>query len=229
MAAPAAAAAAKALAKRALLHRITSRSEHGKRRFGCGCAAATAAALAVATVALAGFVATASPLDLETTDLPVQGAAGSMVPIACPDLAPSQGYGDTPYEHPHTGIDLLCPGDTPVAAISTGVVHQRHGPGVACLFPPGASGGLGTYAEVDSGDVAYLYGHLDRFALADGTPVVPGTIIGYEGTSGCSTGFHLHFEVRVSGRATNPCPFLPPGYPSAHDAAGNRCWGLASP
>ena len=200
------------------------------RRVGCGCAAATAGSLALAAVALlAGFVATASPLEFESIDLQRQGTASATVPIACPGLAPSQGFGDTPYEHPHTGIDLLCPADTPVAAISTGVVRERHGPSVPCLFPPGASGGLGSYAEIDSGDVAYVYGHLERFALADGTPVVPGTIIGYEGTSGCSTGYHLHFEVRVAGRATNPCPFLPLGYPSVHDAAGNRCWGLAPP
>lgn len=229
MAAPAAAAAAKALAKRALIERVTSRSEHGMRRIGCGCAAVTAGALAVGAVALAGFVVTASPLEVATIDLTPLGTASSMIPIACPGLAPSQGYGDTPYEHPHTGIDLLCPADTPVVAISTGVVHQRHGAHVACLFPAGASGGLGTYAEVDSGDVAYVYGHLDGFALADGTAVVPGTIIGYEGTSGCSTGFHLHFEVRVAGRATNPCPYLPPGYPLVHDAAGSRCWGQAPP
>ncbi|MGH7686002.1 MAG: M23 family metallopeptidase [Candidatus Dormibacteria bacterium] len=229
MAAPAAAAAAKALAKRALINRVTSNSEHGMRRIGCGCAAA-AAVLSVAAIALlAGFVATASPLEFATVDLAPRGMASATVPIACPDLAPSQGYGNTPYEHPHTGIDLICPADTPIAAISTGVVHQRRGPGVACLFPSGASGGLGRYAEVDSGDVAYIYGHLDRFALADGTQVVPGTIIGYEGTSGCSTGFHLHFEVRVAGRATNPCPFLPLGYPSVHDAAGDRCWGPAPP
>jgi murein DD-endopeptidase MepM/ murein hydrolase activator NlpD len=85
------------------------------------------------------------------------------------------------------------------------------------------------YAEVDVSNVQYLYGHLEGFGAADGTGVEPETVIGFEGSSGCSTGFHLHFEVRVAGRVTNPCPFLPQEYPAAHDAAGARCWGTAPP
>lgn len=141
----------------------------------------------------------------------------------------SQGYGDTPYEHPHTGIDLVCPEGTPVVAVVGGVFRQRDGAGLLCAFPAGARGGLGMYGEIDAGNVAYLYGHLEGFAVADGLPVGAGTVIGFEGSSGCSTGFHLHFEVRVAGRVNNPCPYLPQGYPAAHDIGGDRCWGAAPP
>jgi len=59
--------------------------------------------------------------------------------------------------------------------------------------------------------------------------VTPGEVLGFEGASGCATGEHLHFEVRVDGRAVNPCPYLPDGYPAAHNAAGDRCWGDVAP
>lgn len=173
---------------------------------------------------------TVAPLaGLQADALPANGASASLAPIACTGLQVSQGYGDTPYEHPHTGIDLVCPAGTPVVALVGGVFHQRSGGDVPCAFPPGARGGLGMFGELDAGDVAYVYGHLEGFGFTDNAVVAPGTVIGFEGSSGCSTGFHLHFEVRVAGRVTNPCPFLPQGYPAVHDAAGVRCWGSAPP
>lgn len=178
---------------------------------------------------LAAFVAAVAPLAGVQADVLTTSSSASLAPIACNGLQVSQGYGDTPYEHPHTGIDLVCPAGTPVVAVVSGVFHRRWGGGVPCAFPPGAAGGLGMYGEVDAGEVEYLYGHLEGFGSDDSAAVAPGTVIGFEGSSGCSTGFHLHFEVRVAGRLTNPCPFLPQGYPAVHDAAGVRCWGTAPP
>jgi len=160
----------------------------------------------------------------------VTGTAGPAVPpITCPGITVSQGFGDTPWEHPHTGIDIVCPRATPVVAIAGGVFQQFHDAGTPCAFFPGLRGGFGTYGLLIEADgVEVLYGHLDGFVAADGQTVAAGTVLGLEGSTGCSTGDHLHFEVRVAGRAVNPCGFLPAGYPDVHQTNG-RCWGAAKP
>ncbi len=101
----------------------------------------------------------------------------------------------------HAGIDLPAPARTPVRAAGDGVVRVR-----------GYNGGYGNYVRLDHGFGVYTaYGHLRRFArgLATGRRVRRGDIIGYVGSSGLSTGPHLHYEVRIDGRAVNPLPFLP--------------------
>lgn len=231
MAAPAVGAAAKALGRRALIRLATSKRHRSGRALTCGCAAVVALAGAVTSIALlAALVTTLAPLAGMQADVSAaNGSDASLAPIACDGLQVSQGFGDTPSEHPHTGLDLVCPAGTPVVAVVNGVFHRRSGGDAPCVFPADARGGLGMYGEVDAGEVEYVYGHLEGFGIADSAAVAPGTVIGFEGSSGCSTGFHLHFEVRVAGRVTNPCPFLPQGYPAVHDAAGVRCWGSAPP
>jgi murein DD-endopeptidase MepM/ murein hydrolase activator NlpD len=150
-------------------------------------------------------------------------------PMSCRGLYASQGFGDTPWEHPHAGIDIVCPPATLVVAVRAGTFHQRHGAPVACTFPTGRSGGLGMYGELDSGGLTFLYGHLEGFAAPDSTHVVAGQPIGYEGETGCATGYHLHFEVVANGVPVDPCTVLPTGYPSQHDPIGQRCWGSAPP
>ena len=59
--------------------------------------------------------------------------------------------------------------------------------------------------------LATRYGHLSRFSVTAGQRVRRGDIIGYVGSTGRSTGAHLHYEIRVSGRAMNPKPFLEAG------------------
>ncbi len=150
-------------------------------------------------------------------------------PISCRNLSVSQGFGDTPWEHPHSGIDLVCPAGTAVRALASGVFNRRNDLGARCPFFAGRHGGYGTYGVVSAGDgTQYLYGHLGAYALPDGAAVEPGAVLGFEGTSGCSSGYHLHFEVRRRGWAVNPCPYLPGGYPFAHRVDG-RCWGDAKP
>jgi murein DD-endopeptidase MepM/ murein hydrolase activator NlpD len=150
-------------------------------------------------------------------------------PMSCPGLSVSQGFGDTPWEHPHTGIDIVCPSGTRVVAVTAGVFHRERGAPVACLFPAGRRGGLGIYGELDAGSEHFLYGHLEGFAVADGVTVSAGQVLGFEGATGCATGDHLHFEVDVAGKPVDPCPMLPAGYPDPHDPTGQRCWGSAQP
>jgi murein DD-endopeptidase MepM/ murein hydrolase activator NlpD len=150
-------------------------------------------------------------------------------PMNCSHLYVSQGFGDTPWEHPHTGIDIVCPAATIVVAVADGVFHRALGAPIACSYPAGSTGGLGTFGVLDAGGRTYLYGHLEAFVAPDGARVVVGQPLGFEGATGCATGNHLHFEVLESGRPVDPCPVLPPGYPDAHDPTGLRCWGSAPP
>jgi murein DD-endopeptidase MepM/ murein hydrolase activator NlpD len=218
---------------------------HGVRR-GCamscaGCTAclAVAAVLALAvggalvatTASLAGVgpAAASSCTASALLRCPTLVRAQIGAPMSCPGLFVSQGFGDTPWEHPHTGIDIVCPAGTAVIAVTAGTFHRDDGGRVACVYPVGRTGGLGRYGELDAGGSTFLYGHLQAFAAADGARVFAGEVLGYEGATGCATGDHLHFEVRVARKPVDPCSMLPAGYPDRHDATGLRCWGSALP
>jgi murein DD-endopeptidase MepM/ murein hydrolase activator NlpD len=221
-------------------------SERGGRRtrsccltscFGCG-ACSLLAGILVLSIGSAMVAATAGLIGVGTTSLctshasqPCSALTGLVVgaPMKCPKLYVSQGYGNTPWEHPHTGIDIVCPPDTLVIAVAAGVFHRAHGSPVACLYPSGRTGGLGTYGVLDAGGTTFLYGHLDAYIATDGADVTIGQPLGFEGDSGCATGDHLHFEVLEGGRPVDPCPELPAGYPDPHDPTGLRCWGSAPP
>lgn len=100
----------------------------------------------------------------------------------------------------HTGLDLTAPYGTPVRAALAGSV----------VFA-GTFAGYGRMIDIDHGHGAITrYAHLSTFArdLRVGRLVGTGDIIGAVGTSGHAHGPHLHFEVRQSGRAVDPKPFL---------------------
>ena len=98
----------------------------------------------------------------------------------------------------HEGIDLGAPYGTPIAAAAAGVVIYA-----------GWEGGYGNLVVIDhGGGLATAYGHQSRIAVALGESVGQGHIIGYVGSTGHSTGPHLHFEVRVDGQAVDPLGYL---------------------
>ena len=71
------------------------------------------------------------------------------------------------------------------------------------------NGGYGNMVEVDHGHgLVTRYAHLSAFDVSPGQWVEPGTIVGRVGSTGRSTGSHLHYEVRIDGRAVNPIPFM---------------------
>ena len=74
--------------------------------------------------------------------------------------------------------------------------------------------GYGNYVIVEHGNgIETLYGHLSSIDVAPGDKVAVGQVLGREGSSGFSTGPHLHFELRVNGQPTDPMLYLPaPGY-----------------
>ena len=98
----------------------------------------------------------------------------------------------------HAGVDLANPVGTPVHATADGVV------GRADWF-----GGYGLCIDLEhGGSLETRYGHLSRLNVVAGQAVHKGDIIGFVGTTGRSTGPHLHYEVRVEGAAVNPIPFM---------------------
>jgi murein DD-endopeptidase MepM/ murein hydrolase activator NlpD len=112
------------------------------------------------------------------------------------------GVPEPPYQAIHTGLDISDgqrPGVTPVKAFRRGKVIQVL-----------RSGGLGNHVVVDHGNgVTSVYGHLASIAVQEGQEVDTSTTLGLEGTTGVSTGTHLHFEIRVNGEATDPHKFIP--------------------
>jgi peptidoglycan hydrolase-like protein with peptidoglycan-binding domain len=99
----------------------------------------------------------------------------------------------------HTGIDFPAPSGSPVGAGGVGVVK----------FAGWNTGGYG-YLIVITHRLGFesWYAHLSRIVASPGQSVVGGTRIGYVGSTGNSTGPHLHFEVRRNGTPINPAPYL---------------------
>ena len=99
----------------------------------------------------------------------------------------------------HSGVDIAAPRGTPILAALTGIIIKA-----------GWGGGYGKLImiEHDNGLVTY-YAHQSRFSKKTGDDVIRGQVIGYVGSTGRSTGPHLHFEVRIGGTAKNPDVYLP--------------------
>ena len=76
----------------------------------------------------------------------------------------------------------------------------------------GLNGGYGRFISIDHGSgMSTAYGHMSALAVTVGQQVSRGQVIGYVGSSGYSTGPHLHFEVRENGQTENPLQFaIPP-------------------
>jgi murein DD-endopeptidase MepM/ murein hydrolase activator NlpD len=113
------------------------------------------------------------------------------------------------YPHFHTGIDMVEPFGSPVFAADDGIV----------ALVGSSSSGYGNYVVIaHSGGLDTLYGHLSTAVVKVGQLVTQGQPIGLEGSSGNSTGPHLHFELRINQKPINPAPYLPPGQPSDYRA-----------
>lgn len=129
--------------------------------------------------------------------------------VSVPSLNPlegarmSSGYGMR--THPvlggrrgHAGIDLAAPTGTPIYATADGTVSKA---------APFSS--YGNFVSIEhGGKLQTRYAHMSRIAVASGARVKKGDIIGYVGSTGRSTGPHLHYEVRVAGQAVNPTPYM---------------------
>ena len=102
----------------------------------------------------------------------------------------------------HQGVDYGAPTGTPVSAISDGTVVMAR-----------RNGGYGNFVQIrHAGGLVSCYGHLSRYGVGTkaGRSVRQGQTIGYVGSTGFSTGPHLHFEVRQGGKPVNPLKVIPP-------------------
>lgn len=98
----------------------------------------------------------------------------------------------------HDGVDFGASNGTPIRAAAAGTVVSA-----------GARGGYGNATILDHGNgVATLYAHQSELYVTAGTVVTAGQVIGAVGSTGFSTGPHLHFEVRLSGAPVDPLPYL---------------------
>ena len=98
----------------------------------------------------------------------------------------------------HSGVDLAAPQGTNVLAAEAGTVRMA-----------GWNGGYGYCVIIDHGDgVATLYGHNSKLLVSAGQSVSRGQVIAKIGSTGVSTGPHLHFEVLINGSTTNPAPYI---------------------
>ncbi len=98
----------------------------------------------------------------------------------------------------HTGVDIIAPCNTSIYAWKTGTVIHA-----------GWYGGYGKFIIIDHGDgMITRYGHCNSIAVSVGQTVSQGQVIGYVGSTGRSTGYHLHFEVLIGGKFVNPMNYL---------------------
>lgn len=97
----------------------------------------------------------------------------------------------------HDGIDLQC-NHARVYAMLPGVVEKVH---FGCS-------GYGNYVILVHGSLQCLYGHLEHITVREREPVVAGTVVGISGSSGKSTGPHLHIRLQKNGKSINPEPFV---------------------
>lgn len=120
-------------------------------------------------------------------------AAGLRRPVSCPRTS---GFG-LRWGRMHEGVDFGCPTGTPVAAAAAGRVVSA-----------GWSSGYGYLVLVDHGSIVTAYAHNSRLLVSAGQHVEAGQIISMSGSTGHSTGPHVHFEVRVNGVPRNPELYL---------------------
>lgn len=104
----------------------------------------------------------------------------------------------------HEGVDLAAWHRSPIRAPADGTVVLS-----------GTKGGYGKTVKIRH-EYGYttLYGHLDERVVEEGEPITKGQLVGRVGSTGHSTGSHLHYEVRVNGEAVNPWPYLVQEYES---------------
>jgi murein DD-endopeptidase MepM/ murein hydrolase activator NlpD len=141
-------------------------------------------------------------------NLPLPGA-GLARPMASWQVSQSFGCtgfifeprrGDCP--HFHSGIDLAGPPGGAVYTVLPGVVEV--------MVPSGYGGGYGVHVLVHhDGATLTMYAHLLTATVLSGQSVEAGALIGYEGSTGLSTGPHLHFEVRRAGLPVDPTAVFP--------------------
>ena len=133
----------------------------------------------------------------------VEVAVPSINPVEIMKFSSGYGYRSAPTRgasRNHKGIDIPGPVGTPIYATADGMIGRAQW-----------VGGYGKFVEINHGNaVQTRYGHLSAMNVAPGQRIRKGDVLGYMGSTGRSTGSHLHYEVRIAGEAINPTAFLSP-------------------
>lgn len=128
------------------------------------------------------------------------GSGSMSMPIRAPISSPF-GYRGHPIfggRRFHSGVDLAGANHTPIKASDSG-----------CVLKTGWYGGYGKVVIISHGNSkSTLYAHMAQTAVSPGQNVKKGEVIGYEGSTGFSTGPHVHFEVRIDGKPKNPLNYV---------------------
>lgn len=143
-------------------------------------------------------------LDIERSPQPqlaISVAVPSRMPVDNATMTSGYGMRDHPVLRKranHKGIDLAAPTGTPIYATADGTIERAN------WFSS-----YGNYIQIGHGNaIETRFAHLSRIVVSDGQKVRKGDLIGYVGSTGRSTGPHLHYEVRIDGRAVDPRPFM---------------------
>ena len=176
--------------------------------------------LALVLVPILAFVTVPFALMLMVTAVSVPAAAEELRAVECESAIPATGEWRPPFQqryavsdrafgnefHPihqewrmHSGQDMVSlPGPGPVVAVGDGQVRFA-----------GVMGGYGNTVDIEHADnVVSRYAHLATLEVRTGQSVAAGTVLGIEGTTGMSTGNHLHFEIHVHGVPVNPAAWM---------------------
>jgi murein DD-endopeptidase MepM/ murein hydrolase activator NlpD len=125
----------------------------------------------------------------------------SLKPVANLNFSSFYGVRSDPFRGTaamHAGVDIPGAMGTPIYATADGIVGRA-----------GWAGGYGNLVELEHGrGLETRYGHLSKILVSPGQHVRRGDQIALMGSTGRSTGSHLHYEVRMDGRAVNPIPYL---------------------
>ena len=115
----------------------------------------------------------------------------------------------------HNGIDLAAPNGTPVYATADGYVSKAE-----------RWSSYGNYIQIEhGGDMETRFAHLSGYNVTEGQQVKKGDLIGYVGSTGRSTGPHLHYEVRIAGEAVDPRPYMVTTEMALAEAVGGQGGG----
>ena len=159
------------------------------------------AAVMVLSMAACGSSSSAPAATTAAANAPA--SSGFLYPLPAGSAYVSCAYG--PRTHPvtgnysfHNGVDLAAPGGTPIYATKSGTVTTATYNSV-----------YGYYVTINHGDgFSSLYGHMTRYVVSAGQTVTQGQVIGYVGTTGLSTGNHLHFTIFYNGSTVNPMGYI---------------------
>ncbi|WP_126174168.1 M23 family metallopeptidase [Altericroceibacterium xinjiangense] len=156
-----------------------------------------------------------------------EAVVGSAAPkLSIPTLSPLKTYRLSSdfgtRRHPvlgsvraHHGLDMAAPTGTPIYAPGDGYIEKAS-----------AFGSYGKFIEIEhGGGVETRYGHLSDYAVNEGQYVRKGDLIGYVGSTGRSTGPHLHYEVRIDGQPVDPNQYMYDTLLASSDTPGATAGG----